>query len=725
MDLSSSAAAATNGGTIAVSPVPYNTTTGAVTVSSNTFPIAGMTPVGIVTHTNAGSMTAGSAVLTDPAGSFKSTDVGRSINITGAGAAGANLVANVKTFTSATSVTLATAATTTVSNATYTLADSSQALCDTINSNFGTPAAANASAVQLAFTSSTVFTPGAAVANGDSGTTGFQTPLTVAAPGVLSNDTGPGITVTGHTSPSHGSVSIAADGSYTYTPADGYSGPDSFTYTITDSFSRTATATVSLTVGPPGAPVATDDSYTTPYQTSLVTPAPGVLSNDTGATLTVTGHTDPSHGTLTQNANGSFTYTPANGYAGPDSYTYTVTDSASQTATATVNLTVSPPAAPTAADDSYGTAFNTALVTAAPGVLTNDSGTALSVTGHTDPSHGTVSIGADGSFTYTPASNYSGADSFGYTVTDGFARSSSATVNLTVAAPGAPTAADDTYSTPFQTDLVTAAPGVLGNDSGTAITVTGHTAPSHGTVSIAADGSFTYSPAAGFSGPDSFGYTVTDSAAQTASATVNITVGEPAVVPGISGTVTDATSSAKLAGITVTLMQANPAWVVQATAVTDAQGHFGFTGLPNGSYQVRYFDGTGAHARTWYNGKTTYKTADVLTIASSSDVVDASQALAAAPSGVISGRAQTSAAVGIPGIQVSLYTKSNGYYAGAITGANGYYQFNGVPAGDYYIQFVDPSHKYRSQWYNFKLLFFNADVVTVGSGVTWANALMG
>ena len=115
----------------------------------------------------------------------------------------------------------------------------------------------------------------------------------------------------------------------------------------------------------------------------------------------------------------------------------------------------------------------------------------------------------------------------------------------------------------------------------------------------------------------------------------------------------------------------------------------------------------------------------MLTVASSSDVVDASQALATAPSGVITGRAQTKAPVGIAGIHVALYTKSNGYYAGAVTGADGYYQFNGVPAGDYYIQFTDPSHTYRSQWYNFKLLFFNADVVTVGTGVTRASALMG
>ena len=64
------------------------------------------------------------------------------------------------------------------------------------------------------------------------------------------NDTGTGITVTGNTSPADGTLTINPDGSVLYTPAAGYSGPDSFGYTITDAFGRTSSATASLTVNP-------------------------------------------------------------------------------------------------------------------------------------------------------------------------------------------------------------------------------------------------------------------------------------------------------------------------------------------------------------------------------------------------------------------------------------------------------------------------------------------
>lgn len=83
----------------------------------------------------------------------------------------------------------------------------------------------------------------------DSNTAPSTGPLVVsAANGVLQNDMGDTITVTGYTQPANGTVTINPDGSYTYTPITGFSGVDTFTYTITDTFDLTATATVSITV---------------------------------------------------------------------------------------------------------------------------------------------------------------------------------------------------------------------------------------------------------------------------------------------------------------------------------------------------------------------------------------------------------------------------------------------------------------------------------------------
>ena len=136
------------------------------------------------------------------------------------------------------------------------------------------------------------------------------------------------------------------------------------------------------------------------------------------------------------NADGSFTYTPAANYHGPDSFTYKANDGTVDSNVATVSITVNPVNdAPVADDDSYSTAEDTALTVPAPGVLGNDTDvendtlTAVLVTG---PSHGAVTLNADGSFSYTPGLNYNGSDSFTYKANDGAADSNVATVSITV-----------------------------------------------------------------------------------------------------------------------------------------------------------------------------------------------------------------------------------------------------------------------------------------------------
>jgi VCBS repeat-containing protein len=90
------------------------------------------------------------------------------------------------------------------------------------------------------------------------------------------------------------------------------------------------------------APVAANDAYTTAEDVALTVPAAGVLANDSdvdGDRLTAVLVTGPAHGTLTLNADGSFTYTPALNYSGPDSFTYRASDG-SLSSSASVAITV-------------------------------------------------------------------------------------------------------------------------------------------------------------------------------------------------------------------------------------------------------------------------------------------------------------------------------------------------------------------------------------------------
>jgi VCBS repeat-containing protein len=191
--------------------------------------------------------------------------------------------------------------------------------------------------------------PPTAVDDGPAATS-EDTPLTVDTPGVLSNDTdadSDSLKAGLVTSPAHGTLDLAPDGSYTYTPATDYHGPDSFTYNAHDPDSASpATATVTLQVNPVNdLPVAVDDGpATTSEDTPLTVDTPGVLSNDTDAdsdSLKAELVTSPAHGTLDLAPDGSYTYTPATDYHGPDSFTYKAHDPDSASpATATVTLQV-------------------------------------------------------------------------------------------------------------------------------------------------------------------------------------------------------------------------------------------------------------------------------------------------------------------------------------------------------------------------------------------------
>jgi predicted CXXCH cytochrome family protein len=188
------------------------------------------------------------------------------------------------------------------------------------------------------------------VANDDSYNTPQDTLLNIAAPGVLSNDTdsdGDPLTAILDTNVNSGSLTLNADGSFTYTPNPGFTGSDSFTYFANDGTANSASAaTVNITVtaGGNAPPVASDDSYTTPQDTPLNIVAPGVLSNDTDANsdpLTAVLNTNVSSGSLTLNADGSFTYTPNPGFTGSDSFTYFANDGTANSASAaTVDITV-------------------------------------------------------------------------------------------------------------------------------------------------------------------------------------------------------------------------------------------------------------------------------------------------------------------------------------------------------------------------------------------------
>jgi VCBS repeat-containing protein len=364
----------------------------------------------------------------------------------------------------------------------------------------------------------------APVANPDVSATGENSSVSI---DVLANDTdvdnGAVLTVIAASAPAgQGSASVVAN-QVVFNPGTDFDYLDTgetanviVSYTITDEHGATSSSTVTVTVnGANDAPVANDDIASTSEDSSV---AGNVLANDTdvdGESLTVAnpGIYVGAYGTLTLNTDGSYSYAPNSaaqglddGETGQDVFAYSASDgtaSGSATLTVTVNGAND---APVANDDGASTNEDSAGVSG--NVLVNDTdidGEALTVAsaGTYVGAYGTLVIAADGSYTYTPGAGAqaldvgeSAQDVFTYTASDGTA---SDTADLTVTVTGlndAPVANDDTNATDENSPV---SGNVLANDTDVDVETLTVTNPGtfvgfYGTLVLAADGSYTYTP---------------------------------------------------------------------------------------------------------------------------------------------------------------------------------------------------------------------------------------
>jgi FtsP/CotA-like multicopper oxidase with cupredoxin domain len=266
---------------------------------------------------------------------------------------------------------------------------------------------------------------GIPLAGNDAYATDEDTQLSVVAPGVLTNDDA-GTTAQWHSGPSHGTLNLAADGSFTYLPTANYNGSDSFAYQAVSGGVPSLPATVSLTINPVNdPPVAANDAYSVTAGETLNVAAPGVLGNDSdidGDALTAVNHSTLAG--LTANADGSFSYNATT--AGEVSFTYQASDGIATSDPATVTITITAVVAnepPVAVNDTFTVARN---ATNAPlNVLANDTDAdnnldPTTVTIVVNPNKGgSVSVDpVTGIVSYTPRTNFRGSENFSYTVQD-------------------------------------------------------------------------------------------------------------------------------------------------------------------------------------------------------------------------------------------------------------------------------------------------------------------
>ncbi|WP_223544017.1 tandem-95 repeat protein, partial [Pseudomonas sp. BF-B-28] len=368
-----------------------------------------------------------------------------------------------------------------------------------------------------------------------------------------------------------GTLVIAANGAYTFTPAANYNGTvPTVTYTVTDGSGPNDTSTLNISVTP------VDDSFTDVNETvstledtaltgsvltgtSSVDGPVSVVNFTIGETTYAAGTTATiaNVGTLVIGANGAYTFTPAANYNGAvPTVTYTVTDGSGPNDTSTLNISVTP------VDDSF-TDVNETVSTLEDTALTGSvlsgtssvdgpvsvvnftidgvAGTFIAGQTATIANVGTLVIGANGAYTFTPAANYNGTvPTVTYTVTDGSGSNDTSTLNISVTPVNDNFAdANETVSTLEDTALtgsvLTGTSSVDGTVSVVNFTINGVTGTfiagqtatiaNVGSLVIAANGAYTFTPAANYNGAvPTVTYTVTDGLGPNVTSTLNISV---------------------------------------------------------------------------------------------------------------------------------------------------------------------------------------------------------
>ena len=239
-----------------------------------------------------------------------------------------------------------------------------------------------------------------------------------------------------------GEVVDNRDGTFSYFPPEDFQGEDSFSYDlcVPGSQDRCASAIVTIAVGDAGSPVAEDDSYETNEGSELR--INNHLSNDNlidNAELSSV-NSDDTAGTVVLEDDGSITYTPAEGFSGDDTFTYTICDNdeEAECSTATVTINVIDEGSPVATDDTVVIDMNTSEFTI-NSLLNNDEVIDdAEITSIDDTeTRGALTLNDDGSISYIPEVGYLGEDTFTYTLCDDDeeATCSTATVTLTLVDP--------------------------------------------------------------------------------------------------------------------------------------------------------------------------------------------------------------------------------------------------------------------------------------------------
>lgn len=347
--------------------------------------------------------------------------------------------------------------------------------------------------------------------------------------------------------PTNGSVVVNANGTFTYTPNDDFFGTDSFQYIVKDAAGATSIATATVTVTAVNdAPVANGAAVTTDEDTAVQGSVVATdVDNAAGELVyTVKAADGPSQGSVNMNPNGTYTYTPAADSNGTDSFTYTVTDPSGATDTATVNITVNAVDDAPVAQNATGSVNEDSTISGTL-VATDVDNDDAAITYALNTAVAGLTLAANGNWTFNAGdAAYQGlAAGETQVVTTSYTATSNGltdtgTITFTVTGTNDAPVASDVVVPSFQGQVVSGQLVATDVDGDTLVyshdTVTAGNDLKGGSLTVNADGSYEYTPAAGYNGVVTFNYKVEDGhTSVTKSVTINIAAVTNVLTPGI------------------------------------------------------------------------------------------------------------------------------------------------------------------------------------------------
>jgi YD repeat-containing protein len=310
------------------------------------------------------------------------------------------------------------------------------------------------------------------------------------------------------TQSTNGTAAISGSNA-TFTPNSGFIGTTSFTYKAMGPGGQSAAGTVNVTVNAPAVPTAGNVSMSTAYNTSgSVALAPG------GSWTSLSIVSQPANGSAAISGS-NVTFTPNSGFIGSTSFTYKATGAGGDSSPGTVNVTVNGPAPPTVSNTNLDTSYNSQ-----GSVGLSASGAFNSFAVASQPANGSASISGSTAY-FTPNSGFVGNTSFTYTASGPGGTSPPATINVNVAAPPAPSVANTSLNTSYNTQ---GSVGLTASGAYSAFAIASQ--PANGTASISGSTAY-FTPATNFTGNTSFAYTASGPGGTSAPATVSVNVAAP------------------------------------------------------------------------------------------------------------------------------------------------------------------------------------------------------